>query len=253
MGTTTWRCYALALICWLWTAVAAAADATVAVASNFTDTARALATAYAAASGHTLRLSSASTGVLYAQIRHGAPFDVLLAANDSEPARLAAEGHGAAAPFIYAHGRLMLWSADPDRIRGDCAEVLRRGDFRRLALANPALAPYGAAAVATLERLGLDARLKPRWVLGENVAQAFQFVATRNAELGFVAYAQVVALPPARAGSVCEVDPRLYPPIRQQALLLKHGAGNAAAEGFVDYLKGAEAAALIRRAGYALP
>lgn len=240
------------MTCGLSASAALGAEAMIAVASNFTETARELAAVYEAASGHRLRLSSGSTGVLYAQIRNGAPFDVFLAANDTEPARLAAEGRGGT-PVIYALGRLVLWSADAERIRGDCAEVLRRGGFRRLALANPALAPYGAGAVALLERLGLRARLEPRWVMGANIAQAFQFVATGNAELGLVAHAQVLALPPARAGSHCIVDAALYPPIRQQALLLARGADNAAATGFMDYLRGPAAAALIRRAGYDLP
>lgn len=229
------------------------AAAVIAVASNFAETARALAMRYESVSGDQLRISSGSTGVLYAQIINGAPFDVFLAANDSEPARLAAEGYGAAAPFTYALGKLVVWSADAQRIRGDCTALLRRGDYRRLAIANPQLAPYGAAALAVLDRLGLRERLAPRLVTGANIAQTFQFAATGNAELGFVARAQVVALPADKAGSYCDVDASLYPPIRQQALLLKRGAGNAAAEGFIRYLQGAEATEQIRRAGYGLP
>lgn len=229
------------------------ATAVIAVSSNFAETARALAVRYESVSGDQLRISSGSTGVLYAQISNGAPFDVFLAANDVEPARLAAEGYGAAAPFTYALGKLVVWSADAQRIRGDCTALLRRGDYRRLAIANPQLAPYGAAALAALDRLGLRERLAERLVTGTNIAQAFQFAATGNAELGFVARAQVLALPADKAGSYCDVDANLYPPIRQQALLLKRGAGNAAADGFVRYLQGKEAAEQIRRAGYDLP
>src|SRR3569832_2005287 len=139
------------------------------------------------------------------------------------------------------------------RVRGDCAAVLRRAVYRRLALANPVVAPYGAAAVTVLERLHLRGRTQARWVMGENVAQTLQFIATGNAELGFVARAQVIGLPSARAGSYCEVDEALYPPISQQALLLKRGAGIAAAEGFVRYLRGAAGAAVIKAAGYGVP
>lgn len=248
-----WRRMTLLLCCCLFASAGYGAEAVIAVASNFVETARALAERYAAQSGHRVRISNASTGVLYAQIRHGAPFDVLLAANDTEPARLAAEGYGAAAPFTYALGRLVLWSADAHRIDDDCATVLRRLDYRRIALANPRVAPYGAAAVAVLDRLQLRAHTQARWVTGENVAQTLQFIATGNVELGFVARAQVITLPRARAGSYCDVDAQLYPPIRQQALLLKRGAGNAAALGYVGYLRSAEGAALIRDAGYDVP
>src|SRR3569623_2352311 len=199
---------------------AGSAAAVSAVASNFAETARALAVRYESVSGDQLRVSSGSTGVLYAQITNGAPFDVFLAANDCEPARLAAEGYGAAAPFTYALGKLVVWSAAAQRIRGDCTALLRRGDYRRLAIANPQLAPYGAAALAVLDRLGLRERLAARLVTGANIAQTFQFAATGNAERGFVARAQVVALPADKAGSYCDVEASLYPLIRQQALLL---------------------------------
>lgn len=250
----------MSLMGWVWVVwglctpvVMGAEAARVAVASNFTETARVLATAYQTETGHRVQVSSGSTGMLYAQIRNGAPFDIFLAANDSEPARLAAEGYAAGAPFTYALGRLALWSADARLIDGDCATVLRRNDYRRLALANPRLAPYGAAALAVLQRIGLADRVKPRLVMGENVAQAFQFIATGNAEVGFVAYAQIITLPRARAGSACLVDAALYPPIRQHALLLKRGAGNKAAEGFVHYLQGERAIRMLIDAGYAVP
>ncbi len=237
----------------LWAPVGGTAEALLAVASNFNSAARELAADFAAGGGHRLRISSASTGVLYAQISNGAPFDVFLAANDSEPARLAKEGRAVAAPFTYAVGRLVVWSADAELIRGDCAEVLARLEVPHVSLANPRLAPYGAAALAVLKRLGLQERYAPRLVMGENVAQAFQYIATGNAAFGFVARAQLVGLSAERTGSYCEVDPALHPPLLQQAVLLKHGAGNPAAEGFVKYLRGPRAAEIIRRAGYGLP
>src|SRR3569833_2293622 len=143
----------------------------------------------------------------------------------------------------------------PRRVERRCASRAGRlrADYRRLARANPEVAPYGAAAVTVLERLHLRGSTQARWVMGENVAQTLQFIATGNAELGFVARAQVIGLPSARAGSYCEVDEALYPPISQQALLLKRGAGNAAAEGFVRYLRGAAGAAVIKAAGYGVP
>ena len=242
----------MTVICCFYASAVTGAEAVVAVASNFMETARVLAERYHAKSGHRLRISSGSTGTFYAQIRNGAPFDAFLAANDTEPARLSAEGGGVGAPFTYALGRLVLWSSDARRIDDDCATILKRDDYRRLAIANPRLAPYGTAAIAVLDRLGLRERVKSRLVTGENVAQTFQFVATGNAELGFVARAQTLELPSERKGSLCAIDPGLYPPIRQQAILLKHGAGNAAAEGFLKYLREPEAADIMKRAGYAL-
>ncbi len=237
----------------LWAPIGGAEEALLAVASNFTGTARELVADFAADGGHRLQISSGSTGVLYAQVGNGAPFDIFLAANDSEPARLVKEGRAVAPSFTYAIGRLVVWSADAELIRGDCAEVLARLDARHVSLANPRLAPYGAAAMAALTRLGLRERYAPRLVMGENVAQAFQYIATGNAAFGFVARAQLVGLPAARAGSYCEVDPALHPPILQQAVLLKRGVGKPAAEGFVKYLRGPRAATIIRRAGYDLP
>src|SRR3569833_79714 len=175
------------------------------------------------------------------------------AARGAEAVIAVASNFVEAARFTYALGRLGVWSADAHRVQGDCAAVLRRADYRRLALANPEVAPYGAAAVTVLERLHLRGSTQARWGTGENGAQTLQFIATGNAVLCFVARAQFFGLPSARAGSYCEVDEALYPPISQQALLLKRGAGNAAAEGFVRYLRGAAGAAVIKAAGYGVP
>lgn len=223
-----------------------AEQALVAVAANFAEPARALAAAFARASGHSVRFSSGSTGALYAQITHGAPFDVFLAAGEREAARLAV----ANSRFTYAIGSLVVWSADPKRIHGDCAALVKGGEYRRVAIANPAVAPYGAAARATLQRWGMWEGVMPKLLRAESVGQAFQFAATGNAELGFVARSQVLGLPGNRAGSYCVVDGALYPPLRQQAVLLRHGEDNAAARGFLRFLRGARGLAIIRESGY---
>jgi molybdate transport system substrate-binding protein len=228
-----------------------AAEALVAVATNFAEVMDALTPKFAAASGHTLRVSSGSTGKLYAQIKNGAPFDVLLAADRRRPERLEASPHGVAdSRFTYAVGRLALWSADPARIGTDGAAALRTGDFRHLAMANPKLAPYGLAAQQTLMSLGLWDTLRDRVVMGENVGQAFSLVATGNAELGFVALSALVSPLGRRGGAWWDVPHDLYPPIRQDAVLLAHGADNAAARAFLDYIKGAEARKIIAAYGY---
>jgi len=198
-----------------------------------------------------VRISSGSTGALYAQITHGAPFDIFLAARAREPTQLAQAG--LAVPdsrFTYAVGSLVVWSADAARIHGDCEALLKRGDYKRVALANPAVAPYGAAAKASLQRWGLWDALAGQLLRAESVGQAFQFVATDNADLGFVALSQVVTLPRERAGSYCVVDPALYPPLRQQAVLLRHGKGNDAARRFLEFLRGEQGLAIIRSFGY---
>lgn len=231
---------------------AAAADTTVrvAVAANFTATMKQIATAFTRDTGNKVLLSFGSTGSLYAQIRNGAPYDVFLAADARRPQLL--EQAGLAVPgsrFSYAIGRLVLWSARPDLIdaRG---EVLERGDFARLAIANPRTAPYGAAAKQVLEQLGLWARLQPRIVRGENIAQTHQFVASGSAELGFVALSQVAQTP---GGSRWVVPEKLYTPIHQQAVLLKRSADQPPARALMAYLKGPAAQRIIHDFGYATP
>lgn len=231
---------------------ATAVEATVAVAANFTAPAQRIAADFERRSGHRLHLSFGSTGKFYSQIVHGAPFDVLLAADAATPQRLLAEGRAVTGSgYTYALGRLVLWSAQSGLVDGQ-GEVLRHGRFARLAIANPKLAPYGAAARQVLQRLGLWDALAPKLVTGENIAQAYQFVATGNAELGFVALAQVSGGGPAR-GSLWRVPERLYDPIRQDAVLLARAADNTAARAFLDYLRGAAARAVIRDYGYGLP
>ena len=229
-------------------ALAHAGQANIAVASNFIAPMNALAAQFEQATGHTLTLSSGATGKFYAQIKHGAPFDVLLAADDETPARLQREGE-AVESQTYAIGRLALWSARPGFI-DDSDAVLRQNRFQHLAIANPKLAPYGAAAVEVLNHLKLTDRMQSKWVTGENIAQTYQFVASGNAELGFVALSQVIQNGKLTSGSVWRVPATLHAPIRQDAALLKRGENNAAARALFDYLKTPATATLIRSYGY---
>lgn len=245
------RCGALIAL-WLVAQPLAAAETLVAVASNFIEPARILAAAFQRETGQALRMSSASSGSLYAQIIHGAPFDILLAASEREPQQLAANGLAVAETrFTYAVGGLVVWSADPLRMRGECEALLQAGQYRRVAIANPALAPYGAAAESALRKWGMWEKLQPELLRAENVAQAFQFAVTGNADLAFVARAQVLRLPKTAAGSYCVVGAEAYPPLRQQAVLLRHGEDSTAARAFLDFLRGPVALAIIREQGYA--
>jgi molybdate transport system substrate-binding protein len=228
-------------------ATAARADSVhVAVATNFAPTARAIAGAFTAASKHDVIVSDGSSGKLAAQIQSGAPFEVFLSADAERPAKLAASGHAVGdTRFAYAVGRLALWSARPDFVKDDA--VLEGGAFAHLAIANPELAPYGAAAREALQKLGLWDAVQPKLVRGEDVGQAYHFVSTGAAELGFVALAQVVAKP---GGSHWVVPDDLHAPIEQHAILLATATDDAAARAFLDFLRGDAARALIERAGY---
>ncbi len=222
----------------------------VAVASNFSATMAEIVERFERESGHRVSLVFGSTGKLYAQIRHGAPFDAFFAADARRPALL--EGEAVAIPesrFVYAVGRLALWSPKPDWVDGEGA-VLRGGDFRHLALANPKLAPYGRAARQVLQKLGLWAALRGRMVRGENVGQAFQFVVSGNAALGFVAYSQIVQADGSVRGSFWMPDATLYDPIEQQAVLLRE---SPAARALLDFTRSDKGRAIIRRHGYGLP
>ena len=226
---------------------APAAQARAAVAANFLSAARELADGFSASSGHRVDISSGSTGQLYAQIIRGAPYDLLLAADQDRPARLESQGRAVAGSrFTYARGRLVLWSVDALLIGDDPDNLLRHGEFRRLALANPRLAPYGLAAWQVLGRLGVRERLANRLVRGENVAQAYAMAASGNAELAFVA----AALPRPGDGSRWLVPESLHEPIRQDAVLLQRGADNPAAREFLEYLRSAPALDRIRARGY---
>jgi molybdate transport system substrate-binding protein len=233
-------------------APACAAEVSVAVAANFAAPMRKIAAAFERDTGHRTVLAFGSTGRFHAQIRHGAPFQVLLSADADTPARLEREGLGVPGTrFTYAVGRLVLWSRQPGRV-DDRGEVLKSGGFERLALADPKLAPYGAAAVEVLTRLGLMPALVPRLVQGENIAQAYQLVATGNADLGFVALSQVLVDGKLAQGSAWIVPARLHEPIRQDALLLNRGKGDAAAAALLAYLRDDKARAIVRSFGYDL-
>jgi len=222
----------------------------VAVASNFRQAMEATAERFEQQSGHEVTLISGSTGKHYAQIVNGAPFDAFFAADAERPRRLEMERRIVPGTRItYAVGQLVLWSADEGRI-DPMGDVLRFGAFEHLAIANPELAPYGAAARQVLQRLGLWENLTDRLVRGENIGQAFQFVVTGNAELGFVARAQLVAPDHAFEGSSWQPPQSLYDPIEQQAVLLQD---TAAGRNFMTFMQSEEARALIRSYGYDVP
>lgn len=232
---------------------ARADDVHVAVAANFAAPMQKIAAQFEKDSGHKLVLSSGATGKFYAQIRNGAPFEVLLAADDDTPAKLVKEGYAVAGSrFTYAIGRLVLWSAKPDLVDGK-GEVLRKGAFTHLALANPKLAPYGAAAAETLKAMNLLDTVQPKFVQAENIAQAFQFVASGNAELGFVALSQVHEDGKLKSGSAWIVPAGLHQPIRQDAVLLEKGKARPAAQALLRFLKSDQAKTLIRQVGYDFP
>ncbi len=227
-----------------------AGEVSVAVAANFTAPMQKIANLFEQDTGHKATLAFGSTGRLYAQIKNGAPFDVLLSADDETPAKLAKEGLAVdASRFTYAMGKLALWSKQPGLVDAQ-GQVLKSGTFDKIALADPKLAPYGAAAVEVMTHLGVLNTLRPKFVQGENIAQTHQFVATQNAQLGFVALSQVMADGRLVEGSVWAVPATLYSPLRQDAVLLNKGQGNAAAAALLQYLKGDKAQAVIRGYGY---
>ncbi len=227
-----------------------AGEVQVAVAANFAAPMKAIAADFEKATGHKAVLSSGSTGKFHAQIRNGAPFDVFLAADDETPARLDREAATVAGSrFTYAIGKLVLWSANPDLVDGK-GEVLRAARFSRLALAAPKLAPYGAAAVETITRLGLLTQLTPKFVQGESIGQTFGFVSTGNAELGFVALSQVWEGGRLKSGSAWIVPAELHDPIRQDAVLLARAKDNPAAAALMAFLKTDGAKTSIRSFGY---
>lgn len=229
-----------------------AAEVQVAVAANFTAPMQKIAADFEQATGHQAKLAFGATGKFYAQIKNGAPFEVLLAADDETPAKLEKEGAAVSGSrFTYAIGQLALWSAKPGYV-DDKGAVLKQGAFDHLAIANPKLAPYGAAAVETLTKLGLLSGLESKFVQGENIAQTFQFVSTGNAELGFVALSQVVEGGKLKSGSAWIVPANLHSPIRQDAVVLAKGKDNPAAAALVRFLKTDTARAVIKSYGYEL-
>jgi molybdate transport system substrate-binding protein len=225
-----------------------AGSANVAVAANFTEPAKEIAALFKAKTGHELVLSFGASGQFYTQIKENAPFAILLSADAERPKKLVDEGLGVAeSRFTYAIGKLVLWSKDPDRVKGE--ETLKTNAFNKLSIANPAAAPYGAAAVETLKALKLYETVQPKIVQGNTISQAFQFIDTGNAEIGFVALSQLM---PNAGGSRWPVPQTLYSEIRQDAVLLKASAGNEAATAFLTFLKSPDARAVIEKFGYAL-
>jgi molybdate transport system substrate-binding protein len=231
---------------------ASAAEVSVAVASNFMAPMQKIAKIFEVDTGHKVLLAFGATGGFYAQIKNGAPFRVLLAADKETPARLEKEGLGVAGTrFTYAIGKLALWSKQPGLV-DDKGDVLRQGGFEKLAVANPKLAPYGAAAIETLTKLGLLTQLKPKFVEGSSIGKTYQFVASENAALGFVALSQVFADGRLTQGSAWIVPASFHAPIQQDAVLLKTGQDNPAATALMTYLQGEKARAIIRAYGYDL-
>ncbi len=229
----------------IWTKTGQAEQIKVAVAANFYAPMKHIAEVFEQATGHRLLLSFGSTGKLYAQIIHGAPYSVFLAADQARPAKLVEAGQ-ATGRITYAIGKLVLWSKQ-SRLVDDQARVLQEGDFSHLAIGNPKTAPYGAAAWQVIQRLGLKDRLQSRLVYGDSIAQTHQFVATGNAQLGFVALAQVGLN---AEGSRWEVPQELYEPIRQDVVLLNKGKDQEAALALMRFLESPEVKSMIAGFGY---
>ena len=232
--------------------ISGADEVQVAVAANFSAPMQKIAAEFGKDTGHKVQLAFGATGKFYAQIRNGAPFEILLAADDTTPEKLEKEGACVAGSrFTYAIGKLVLWSSKP-RFVDNKGDVLSKGDFKHVSIANPKLAPYGAAAIETLAALKLLDAIQPKFVQGENIAQTHQFVATGNAELGFIALSQVMKEGKILDGSAWMVPDNLHQPIRQDAVLLEKGKGKPAAEALMKYLGSDKARTVIKSFGYAL-
>ena len=232
----------------------AAEEVRVAIATNFLGTMNHIIAQFQEETGHTILVSPGSSGKLYAQITHGAPFDVFFSADAKRPKLLEEEGLAVkGSRFVYAVGRLTLWSPDSNAVYGDGQAVLSDGHFNYLAIANPKTAPYGRAAEQTLSKLGLWESLKDRIVQGENIGQTFQFVFSKNAQLGFVALSQVLDPKINGGGSRWDVPISLHDPLEQEAVLLVPGQTNTAAKVFLDYVQGDKSRTIIEQFGYGLP
>lgn len=222
---------------------------TIAVASNFRATMNEIISAFEAEIGHEVRVSYGSSGRFYAQINNGAPFDVFFSADQEKPALLDAQNALASNRFTYAIGALALWSKSPG-LPLEQAELLRQGNFNKLSMANPRLAPYGIAALEVLTSLGLEESTRDKWVQGESITQAFQFVDSENADLGFVALSQIMQDGVSSEGSVWLIPPELYKPIKQDAVLLARGEGNQGAMDFLNYVQSERVKMIIQSYGY---
>ena len=238
-------------------ATAKAEEVTVAVAANFTAPMQKIAQAFEQDTGHKALLAFGATGKFYAQIKNGAPFAVLLSADDETPARLEKEGVAIAGTrFTYAIGRLALWSKNPllvdDKGQVLLSNATDKNSFKKIAIADPKLAPYGAAAIEVLDRMGALDKVRPKLVQGDSIGQAFQFVMTENAELGFVALSQISIDGRITQGSAWVVPQNLYTPLKQDAVLLPLGKDNAAALALMKYMRTDRAQTIIRTYGYTL-
>ena len=224
----------------------------VAVAANFSKPMTEIVSQFEKATGHSAKLSFGSSGKFVSQLENGGPFEVLLSADEKGPEKL--EQAGLTVPnsrFVYALGKLVLWSATPNFV-DDKGKILMTSNFKHLALADPKVAPYGAAAIDVLKKLKLFEKLQPLFVQGENIAQTYQFISTANAELGFLALSQVIENGKIVGGSSWIIPDNLHAPIRQGAVLMKKGAENPAARALIDYLKSIPALAIIKKYGYDL-
>jgi molybdate transport system substrate-binding protein len=227
----------------------------VAVASDFTKPMNEIAAEFEKATGHTAKISYGSSGKFFAQIQNDAPFEVYLSASETYPQELQKSGFAVPdSQFVFAIGKLVLWSPQPNYV-DDKAEILSKGDFKHIAIANPDHAPYGVVAVEVMKKLGVFEKLEPLFVEGENIAQTYQFVSTGNAELGFIAFAQVIDIKSGKIGSGSGwlVPDNLHSPFRQVAVLLKKGENNPAASALLKFLQTPTALAIIKKYGFGLP
>lgn len=228
-----------------------AAEIRIAVASNFSAPLAQISALFQQQTGNQLKISIGSTGKLYAQIQQGAPFDLLIAADTTTPQKLEAEGLTVrGSSFVYALGKLVLWSAQA-HLSKTPEELLRQGAYHKLAIADPKLAPYGRAAQETLTQMGLWNAVQSKLVQGENITQAYQFVATENAELGFIALSQITQN--GKAGSGWIVPAQFYTPLRQSAVMLQTAQDKVAAQAFLSFLQSKQVLEIIRNFGYTLP
>jgi molybdate transport system substrate-binding protein len=238
----------------VWLTAATAEEVRVAVAANFLATLNEIVKNFEKDTGHTVVVSSGSSGKLYAQIKNGAPFEIFFSADTNRPRTLEEEGLAVqGSRFIYSVGRLTLWSPDPDLVKENGETVLTNSKFDHLAIANPVTAPYGASAKKALEKMNLWDRVKDKLVQGENIGQTFQFVYSQNAQLGFVALAQVMDPKISGSGSRWDVPPAFHDPLEQEVVLLVTGQNNSAAKEFLEYVQGEKSRAIIEQFGYGYP
>lgn len=238
----------------LTTPIAKAATVKLAVATNFTDAMKQIATAFEQDTGHQSKVSYASSGKLFAQIQHGAPYDVFLSADTDKPVQLAQKQLAiGSSRFTYAQGQLVLWAPGLSLVTSNIQSTLSEAKFAHFAIANAKLAPYGVAAMETLKTMGVYQTLKPKLVQGENIGQTYQYIHSRNAQMGFVAYAQLIKTGHHKGDDYWIVDNQWHAPIEQTAILLTQAKNSDAAKAFMRYLQSPKAKAIIKAFGYNTP